>query len=165
MDFRDFLRALFEPRVILGAVSIAGILFCGSVFLLWMTRSTPVEHGVPTAALTIISIPTALSSSTPSPSKTGEPEQTPPLPLPTTDSISIGAFVQVVGTGGEGLRLRAQPGLTSEVRLLGHESETFQVRDGPLEADGYVWWYLVSPNDESHSGWAVSNYLERLPNP
>jgi len=164
MEFRDFLRSLFEPRVILGAIGVASILFCGGLFLLWMTRSAPVRHGLPTVALTVISVPTANPSPTPSSLAVNKPDESTPLP-PTSSTITVGAFVQVVGTGGEGLRLRTEPGLSSQVRLLGREAETFQVRDGPVEADGYLWWYLVSPADESRSGWAVSNYLELSQNP
>lgn len=165
MDFRGFLRSLFKPWVILGAVIMAAILFCGSIFLLWITRSTPVEHDLPTAALTVVSVTTVAPSPTvTSTSDQGLSENT-PLPTPPSNEISLGSFVRVTGTGGEGLRLRARPGLTSEVRLLGQEAEVFQVRDGPSEVDGYIWWYLVSPEDESRSGWAVSNYLEWVQNP
>jgi hypothetical protein len=55
--------------------------------------------------------------------------------------------------------LRVEPGLDSQVRLLGLETEVFQVTDGPQEVDGFTWWYLVAPFDETRNGWAVSNYL------
>jgi hypothetical protein len=79
--------------------------------------------------------------------------------------VDIGAFVEITGTGGDGLRLRAEPGLDSDVRMLGGEAEVFQIRDGPREADGYTWWYLVALIDETRNGWAVSNYLAVVQNP
>jgi hypothetical protein len=79
--------------------------------------------------------------------------------------IAVGAYVQITGTGGDGLRLRTDPGLNSEVRLLGAEAEVFQVNEGPQEADGYTWWYLVGPYDSSRRGWAVANFLAIVQNP
>ena len=79
--------------------------------------------------------------------------------------IAVGAYVQISGTGGDGLRLRTDPGLDSEVRILGAESEVFQVEDGPKDVDGFTWWYLVGPYDASRRGWAVSNYLSVVQNP
>jgi hypothetical protein len=49
--------------------------------------------------------------------------------------------------------------------MLGVEAEVFQVRDGPRDVDGYVWWFLVAPTDETRGGWAVSNYLAVVQNP
>jgi hypothetical protein len=77
----------------------------------------------------------------------------------------VGAFVQVTGTSGDGLRLRAEPGLIGEVRFLGLESEVFQVKDGPRQVDEYTWWFLAAPYDESVQGWAVGNFLALAQNP
>jgi hypothetical protein len=79
--------------------------------------------------------------------------------------VAKGGFVQVIGTGGDGLRLRSEPGLNGEIRYLGLESEIFRVDDGPTMLDGYTWWLLVAPYDETVRGWAVSNYLKSVPNP
>ncbi len=43
--------------------------------------------------------------------------------------------------------------------LLGTEAEVFKVEDGPMEADGYTWWYLVGPFDPDRKGWGVADYL------
>ncbi len=89
-----------------------------------------------------------------------------PTTLPTevnenqvVDGISNGMYVQIQGTGGDGLRIRRAAGINSDPLFLGMESEVFQVRDGPEQADGYTWWYLVAPYDESRKGWAASKYL------
>jgi len=73
--------------------------------------------------------------------------------------FGAGIYVQISGTGGDGLRLRQQPGTGSEVMFMGYEAEVFKVMDGPKEQDGYIWWYLTAPYDESRSGWAASNFL------
>ena len=35
----------------------------------------------------------------------------------------------------------------------------FEVREGPREASGFTWWYLVSQSDTARNGWGVSNNL------
>jgi hypothetical protein len=87
----------------------------------------------------------------------------PPPPQP--GIIAIGSYVQVSGTGTDGLRLREEPGLGGKILFVGMESEVFRVDDGPRDADGYTWWYLVAPFDENRRGWAVSNYLAIAQNP
>ena len=73
--------------------------------------------------------------------------------------------MQVIGTGGDGLRLRTGPGLDYDQRFLGLEEEIFQVIAGPQQADGYTWWHLESPHDENRHGWAVSEYLDVVDRP
>ena len=77
----------------------------------------------------------------------------------------MGAFVQISGTGGSGLNLRAEPDLDSDIRYLGLESEVFKVQDGPVETDEFTWWYIAGFSDNTRSGWAVSNFLEVIQNP
>ena len=80
------------------------------------------------------------------------------------DAFSSG-YVQILGTDGEGLRLRSDPGLSGTPVFLGFDEEVFEVRDGPQESDGYVWWYLVAPYDESRNGWAAADFLGAIPSP
>jgi hypothetical protein len=75
------------------------------------------------------------------------------------DGISQGIYVQIQGTGGDGLRLRKEAGVNQDPLFLGMESEVFLIKDGPMYADGYTWWYLVAPYDENRKGWAASKYL------
>lgn len=79
--------------------------------------------------------------------------------------MGIGSFVQITGTGGVGLNIRSGPGLSNDVQFLGYDAEVFEVRDGPVEADGLTWWYLVTPVDESRAGWAAADYLSVVANP
>ena len=73
--------------------------------------------------------------------------------------IMIGSVVQIHNTEGAGLRLRSEASISGRIQFLGEEQELFEVRDGPSESDGYIWWYLESPYDETRSGWAASDYL------
>jgi len=159
------IRSLFNRRVIGGALLIAFIMFCFMVFAILFIRSdtTPASQG--TAVLSVIPAPTATQTRfviTPLDSNTAT-LKTPPTPPPGV--IAIGAYVQVTGTGVDGLRLRDEPGLDGQVQLLGSETEVFLVFDGPIESDNYTWWYLVGPYDESRKGWAVTNYLSLVQTP
>jgi hypothetical protein len=92
---------------------------------------------------------------------------TDPLASPTADptTIHIDGYVQIVEVGSDGLRIRSAPGLTTDTVFLGEESEVFLVKDGPQDADGYTWWYLVASYDDTRAGWAASEFLSVVPAP
>ena len=71
--------------------------------------------------------------------------------------------MQITGTEGAGLRIRSEPGQNSETVFLGEEEETFKVKDGPKQADGHTWWYVVAPYDETRAGWAAADFLAVVP--
>jgi len=99
------------------------------------------------------------SPDTPTPDTVGA-GPTPTFPPPPAGSlIKVDAYVHVVNTGG-GLRLRYEPGLLSEVNYLAVDYEVFVVEDGPREADGMTWWFLVAQADDRRNGWGASNYLQ-----
>jgi len=79
--------------------------------------------------------------------------------------IKIGDYVQVTGTGGDGLRLHETAGVASKVNYIAIDSEVFIVKDGPVDADGYVWWELQDPYTDDMVGWGVANYLAVVQNP
>lgn len=157
--------AEFLPWVALG-------LFLGVLLLViaagigLFTRSSNPAAGGPQPALTVVALPSA-TPVTPSPSPSPTPDWTAtPVPPPKLEgSFAIGDLVSIFGTGGDGLRLRNQPGLGSSIAFLGVESEVFEVGNGPTESDGYEWWYLVNPYNPEKSGWAVANYLRQADSP
>ncbi|MGE5248998.1 MAG: hypothetical protein ACM3QS_02195 [Bacteroidota bacterium] len=158
---RPSLSSFINLWVILGALASAACLTLLTVILIgWMRpRATPQVGFVP-ADLTIIPAPTHTPNAPPTP--TTDPLATPTLP---PNTIGIGGFVQISGTEGEGLRLRKTPGLNGEALFLGLDEEVYQVTDGPQEVDGYTWWYLKSPIDETRTGWAAANFLTVVPSP
>ena len=79
------------------------------------------------------------------------PTSSQPVPPPSSD-IAIGDYVQVSGTGGDGLRLHKEAGVSSEVRYIAIESEVFLVKDGPIDTDGYIWWLLQDPYTDNAGG-------------
>jgi hypothetical protein len=148
--------------LLVGAVAIACGMFTILFGALLLTRSAESQSAPATAVINVIVASTATMSAQASP--TVLPTNT----IPAANNpgvISIDSHVQIQGTGGNGLRLRAEPGLDANILVLGSEAEVFRVMDGPIENDGYTWWYLVGPFDDTRLGWAVENYLAIVQNP
>lgn len=161
-DTFESLAGLIDLRVIGGSVVIASCLLLTTLGLLWATRSPAPAAGQSTAVMNLIPADTPAVPEQASP---GSLNPTETVPLPPPGEIAVGAYVQITGTAGAGLRLRERPALDAPVLLLGAEAEVFVVEQGPQEADGYVWWYLVGPYDAERRGWAVANYLQVVQNP
>ena len=102
----------------------------------------------PSATVALPTPPTPTSTTTPAPQAPADPS-----------SIRLGGLVEVFGTEGGGLRLRQEPSTTGTILSLAGESEVFTVQEGPVEADGRTWFYLVSPSDAGRAGWAVAEFL------
>jgi hypothetical protein len=114
------------------------------------------------AAPVVTLLPRPSLTATVPPSPTALPTEAPPPAAPEDGSsgrIEVGLIVEVHGTEGDGLRLRADPGTAGAILVLAGESEVFAVQDGPVEADGRTWFYVVSPSDATRAGWAVADYL------
>lgn len=150
---RAWLQKRMNGWVLLASLVVAGGLTALFIlFVLYLPMTTSRTAQAP-ALLTIIPAP----SVTPSPTKSlFTPTPTPP---PSVGGIAVGNYVQISGTDGQGLRLRDGAGMISALRFLGMDAEVFLVKDGPKEADGFTWWYLVAPYDPARSGWAASQYL------
>ncbi len=127
-------------------------------------RGGAAQPVAPTPILTVLALPSP--TDTPAPTLTPTPAPT-VAATPATDpqageGFGVGDMVEVYGTGGDGLRLRASPALNASINVLGVENEVFQVSDGPVEADGFTWWYLVNLVDQRKNGWAVGGFLRGL---
>ncbi len=124
----------------------------------WFAQHPSEKLGFVPADLTII----APSTSTPTAVPTQTPGATPTVP---PGQIGIGGYVQITGTEGAGLRIRSAPGQSGDTVFVGEESETFQVKDGPQQADGHTWWYIVAPYDSQRAGWAAADFLAPVASP
>lgn len=153
---------LINGWVILGAFCVAILLMVLSLIGFGWTRPNPTEFGFQPADLTVIPGPTSTPNIPAAPTMDAALLGT-PTPLPGT--IAVNVYIQITGTEGEGLRFRSEPSLNGEPLFFGNDSEVFQVKDGPKQADGHTWWYLVAPYDENRAGWAVANYLAVIPPP
>ena len=151
---RNWLANTINGWVILGGLALTGLLV---IFLLASLQPERKLEPPTPADLQIIPAPTSTVKI--APTSTSTPTATPSPVIVDSGDIAIGAYVQILGTGGDGLRIRSGAGLDFEPRFLGYESEVFEVRDGPLSANGYTWWYLVAPYDNNRSGWAVQDFL------
>ncbi|MBN2146566.1 MAG: hypothetical protein JW726_04220 [Anaerolineales bacterium] len=160
----NMLRTYLNIRVIAGAVIFALVLIAVTVGLLAASRPVVKPQGVPTAVLNIISAPTVTQVAPMAPPTATPSPVAPTDPAIPSGVIAIGAFVQVTA-GADGLRMRAEPGLSGEVRFLAYSGEVYQVTDGPRQGDGYTWWYMVDPYDQNPQGWAVQDYLAVIQNP
>ncbi len=144
--------------LITGFVITILILLAVFIFLIFIPKKQTVEDK--TALITVIP---ALTS-TPVVGLTIVPTTT----IEITETIennykfNVGDFVQVTGTSGEGLRLRSEPGISFSVNFIGMDAEVFEVIDGPIESDGFVWWYLEAPYDKTRNGWSVDEYLKEV---
>jgi hypothetical protein len=74
--------------------------------------------------------------------------------------MTIGAVVQISGTGNVGLRLRQSPGTDGAPQFVAMENEVFVIQDGPVTKDGITWWLLSSSYDKNRQGWAAGQYLK-----
>ncbi|NIS81544.1 MAG: hypothetical protein GTO14_15380 [Anaerolineales bacterium] len=143
----------------MGIVVFVVVLIVGFFSRAYTAFSTPISP-----ALTVVGLPTEtlelneISDAT----ATVMPTSSPTAPPSPSESFLIGHWVVVSGTGGDGLRLRNEPGLSAVISFLAYENEVFQVEGGPQDRDGYTWWFLVNPYDNSKSGWAAANYLRTM---
>jgi hypothetical protein len=158
MDIKPYINR----SVIFGAIGIAGCLLIVTLVVIgWTSPRYSPTVGFAPADLTMIPAPTRTPDVTPTP--TNDPNLVTPTLAPNT--FGIGAYVQISGTEGEGLRIRSAPGLTGDTVFFGGESEVFVISNGPQTADGYTWWYLVAPYDETRAGWAAADFLVIVPSP
>lgn len=144
-------------------VLLGTITFFVLVVLGLFTRQAHASIPPATPVLILINAPTA-PITIPTPTETAEPSHTstPTLSPEVSGSLSPGRLVEVYGTEGDGLRMRDNVGLDSKIGFIAVESEVFELRDGPVEKDGYDWWFLVNPYNLKKTGWAVSTYLRTI---
>jgi hypothetical protein len=138
--------------VILVSLLVAGLLIL-VVGLVVFFSPVPQQQASPQAFFTLIPAP----SDTPTLQFTPTAQATEPVVV---GGISIGSYVQIAGTEGQGLRIRSGPGTNNPARFVGMDAEVFMVKDGPKDSDGFTWWYLEAPYDPQRSGWAAANYLQ-----
>jgi hypothetical protein len=152
---------LFTFRVIAGAVGVTVLLLILAFAWIQWTAPSPPELSGLLAVVTVIPAP----SPTPAPAATATFDPYAPTLTPAPGKISIGSYVQISGTEGQGLRIRSDPGLNGKQMFLGFDTEVYTVVDGPRDVDGYTWYSLTAINDQTRTGWAASNFLTVIPKP
>lgn len=100
-----------------------------------------------------------------SPNSDAASTHTAAFPYTRSRAVRPGVYVQITGTGGVGLNIRSDAGEQAPILFLGYDNEVYQITKGPKQADGYTWWYLTAPYDQTRSGWADQTYLSVLLSP
>jgi hypothetical protein len=159
------LRNLLNIKVIFGTIVFVIGVFAVLVAVLWSAKAKNYPQVPATAIFHIIDAPTETSiAPIATPTQVQTPTSSQQVPPPSAD-IAIGDYVQVSGTGGDGLRLHTEAGVSSKVVYIAIDAEVFLVKDGPVDTDGYIWWLLQDPYTENAVGWGVGNYLVIVQNP
>lgn len=141
-----------------GVIILIGLILV-SLIIIFLGRNLEVSGAV-TPAVTVIAAPTLTPKSL---QATLIPSATPTSIFFLPEGvIGVGAYVQVTGTEGAGLRMRSEPGLDSTVNFTALDAEVFLVIDGPIDADGYTWWYLEAPYDQTRNGWSAGDFLTAI---
>jgi len=150
---------MFNKKILLGAIIVALVCLFYLFLLLNGLSYRQQSSLIPKANLTVITagtIPTVdINYLQVTPTQTA-------LPFIEVNGIAVGFFIKIAGTEGVGLRIRREPGMSTEVVFLANESEVFTVVGGPVEKDGILWWQLTAPYDNSRSGWAAADFLVAL---
>lgn len=83
---------------------------------------------------------------------------TPSPPTATPEPIlHVGGEALVVNVGDSPLRARREPGVNQPVQARFPDNARVRIVEGPVEADGYVWWRVEGPEG---SGWSAERSLE-----
>jgi len=148
---------IINKRVIIGAIVIAAIfVFYGVLALNGYTYQKSVS-GQATAYITVIAadviptVDTALMFITPT--ATIDPA------IGDLAGVAVGKYVQIKGTGGAGLNVRAVAGKDTSAIFIADESEVFLVVGGPELKDDIIWWQIAAPYEDARQGWAAADYL------
>ena len=136
---------------------MAVLLLAVTLVLLWLSRPEPVPPSQSTPIMNIIRNPTSTpviqSAATQELDQETSPTDGPGI-------LVLGSTILVSGTGGDGLRIRINPGLNGQIQFIAAEGEAFSIEDGPQDKDGYTWWYIVGVEDGSRRGWAVADFMQ-----
>jgi hypothetical protein len=118
--------------------------------------------------LTLTPIAAGVSGTTELPAEAELIEPTPEAPVPTPmPLLEVNQPVVVGNTGGQGIRLRSEPGTSGQTLAIYQDGERFIVLppDGdydsyPVELNDYRWYRIQVDNPEENlTGWAAGNFL------
>jgi len=159
-SFLSWIFKFINIWVIFGAVLVFVLLavFWGTI--LWAFSPIGPKVIAPTAEITIIPAPTLTMVIVSTPTSTPVPQ----VEDTAVVDLLLGSMVEITGTGSDGLRIRSDPGTGGTILFVAKDGERFIVKDGPQEADGYTWYYLVSDDDKSKAGWGAMDYIRVIDN-
>lgn len=144
------------PVVGLAVGVVAAIVVLGAGGFLRQPRLA----GLPVAPI-VVRLPAPTLAPTPVPTPVPASTAT-PAPARLDGTFLVGDLIEVHGTEGEGVRIRAEPNLNATIIGLGQDGEAYQVLGGPVESAGYTWWQIARLDDQARQGWAVGTFLRLL---
>ena len=80
------------------------------------------------------------------------------MATPEARSLTIGETATVNTSDGDPLNLRSNPSTEVEVLTALADGATVTLLDGPVVAEDYVWWYVLT--EEGIQGWVVESIPE-----
>ncbi|MCS6881090.1 MAG: SH3 domain-containing protein [Chloroflexaceae bacterium] len=126
---------------------LAALLVLGGAGALYWWLARPLSAPVaPVPTPMALPVPTLPPTVAPSPTATPSPAR-----------LAIGARARVTNLGGAALRARAAPGLSSPITARIPEGREVTILEGPVEADGYVWWRVEATEG---AGWVAERSSE-----
>lgn len=144
-------RALLAAFAVVVVVALAAGLWLGGVLGGDREKPTPTVRGTQ-------GTDTPVSTSTlPKPTATPPPAPTPTVPA---SQFTAGQVVRISTMDEEGIRFRSGPGLDYVTVDVLEEGTELKVLEGPVEADGYVWWRLEM--GDGTIGWGPEDWLRPL---
>ncbi len=84
----------------------------------------------------------------------GAAEDGPTLRSVQYGNVGIGGRYTVYGAGSRGLNLRAAPGTGGQLLTTLVQGRDVTIMDGPVQADGFTWWYVVTTYS-NEAGWVA----------
>jgi len=85
------------------------------------------------------------------------PLPTDPPPTPPPAVLQVGGRALVANLQGQILNARAEPRLQARVRARLKQGDEVRIAEGPVQADGFIWWRIESPKG---SGWSAEKSAE-----
>ena len=142
---------IYQWGCLAALISGIALVIAGGIWLFTKPPASP-PGAIPTAIIQTVTLTT---------SAPGLVTATPPAI--TEQGLGVGVRVEVSGTGNIGLSIRASASTSAERQSVAQEGSTFLITDGPQEADGLVWWYVMDEADPNIEGWAAADYLIPVP--
>jgi hypothetical protein len=85
-----------------------------------------------------------------------DPAPSVPTEQPASNAFVVGQIVRLVYPSG--VNLRDQPSTNANVIGGLDFNTTLTIQDGPVDAEGYRWWYVLTPNNEL--GWVAQGLAD-----
>jgi hypothetical protein len=145
-------QRLSSGRALLWLAPLALVLLAGAGF---GAAALLNRHDSPAPVAALAEAPTARA--TPLPARTPIFPTATVAPSPTPVTLQVGGQAQVTNTEGRRLRGRATAGLDAPATVAFSEGERVRLVEGPVEADGYIWWRVEGP---SGAGWSAERSPE-----